>query len=215
MYQYAYVSIINETHCVFFCPFWPFSLSLIIYYTCLFSAVLICIVSFITCSLFIFLCNYWHCLPSSLFTFFCASRLYEGKEQEEFEESLRRLFESINNLMRTDYTTTLLLRVITYTRPASTLHNLVHLITLFLYTFHLYPNPFSASSVLLDVLSHYVSPSPHAPTSQSLFLTASVFCCLVFSSYSLCLHVHRHTNRKHQKKLGRKTRAQWKMKHPL
>uniref|UniRef100_A0A3B4GLD8 Dedicator of cytokinesis 2 n=1 Tax=Pundamilia nyererei TaxID=303518 RepID=A0A3B4GLD8_9CICH len=39
------------------------------------------------------------------------SQLYEGKEQEEFEESLRRLFESINNLMRTDYTTTLLLRV--------------------------------------------------------------------------------------------------------
>uniref|UniRef100_A0AAX7VA66 Dedicator of cytokinesis 2 n=1 Tax=Astatotilapia calliptera TaxID=8154 RepID=A0AAX7VA66_ASTCA len=57
------------------------------------------------------------------------SQLYEGKEQEEFEESLRRLFESINNLMRTDYTTTLLLRVITYTHPASTLHNLVHLIT--------------------------------------------------------------------------------------
>uniref|UniRef100_I3JBP7 Dedicator of cytokinesis 2 n=1 Tax=Oreochromis niloticus TaxID=8128 RepID=I3JBP7_ORENI len=57
------------------------------------------------------------------------SQLYEGKEQAEFEESLRRLFESINNLMRTDYTTTLLLRVITYTHPASTLHNLVHLIT--------------------------------------------------------------------------------------
>lgn len=40
-------------------------------------------------------------------------RLYEGKEQAEFEESLKRLFESINSLMRTDYTTTLLLRVIT------------------------------------------------------------------------------------------------------
>lgn len=48
-------------------------------------------------------------------------RLYEGKEQAEFEESLRRLFESINNLMRTDYTTTLLLRVITYAYPAPTL----------------------------------------------------------------------------------------------
>uniref|UniRef100_A0A669D3I7 Dedicator of cytokinesis 2 n=1 Tax=Oreochromis niloticus TaxID=8128 RepID=A0A669D3I7_ORENI len=81
------------------------------------------------------------------------SQLYEGKEQAEFEESLRRLFESINNLMRTDYTTTLLLRVITYTHPASTLHNLVHLITLFLYTFHLYLNPFSASSLLHDFYS--------------------------------------------------------------
>uniref|UniRef100_A0A8D3C7N3 Dedicator of cytokinesis 2 n=1 Tax=Scophthalmus maximus TaxID=52904 RepID=A0A8D3C7N3_SCOMX len=39
------------------------------------------------------------------------SQLYEGKEQADFEESLRRLFESINNLMRTDCTTTLLLRV--------------------------------------------------------------------------------------------------------
>uniref|UniRef100_A0A672IBS9 Dedicator of cytokinesis 2 n=1 Tax=Salarias fasciatus TaxID=181472 RepID=A0A672IBS9_SALFA len=41
------------------------------------------------------------------------SQLYEGKEQAEFEDSLKRLFESINNMMRTDYTTTLLLRVIT------------------------------------------------------------------------------------------------------
>ncbi|TKS72360.1 Dedicator of cytokinesis protein 2 [Collichthys lucidus] len=40
------------------------------------------------------------------------SQLYEGKEQAEFEESLRRLFESINSLMRTDYTTTLLLRLL-------------------------------------------------------------------------------------------------------
>uniref|UniRef100_A0A673BXH1 Dedicator of cytokinesis 2 n=1 Tax=Sphaeramia orbicularis TaxID=375764 RepID=A0A673BXH1_9TELE len=38
------------------------------------------------------------------------SQLYEGKEQEEFEDSLRRLFESINNLMKTDYTTNLLNR---------------------------------------------------------------------------------------------------------
>uniref|UniRef100_A0A8C2Z2M2 Dedicator of cytokinesis 2 n=1 Tax=Cyclopterus lumpus TaxID=8103 RepID=A0A8C2Z2M2_CYCLU len=38
------------------------------------------------------------------------SQLYEGKEQEEFEESLKKLFESINSLMRTDYNTTLLLR---------------------------------------------------------------------------------------------------------
>ncbi|KAJ0050076.1 hypothetical protein NL108_011796, partial [Boleophthalmus pectinirostris] len=39
------------------------------------------------------------------------SQLYEGKEQAEFEDSLKRLFESINNLMKTDYTTTLLNRV--------------------------------------------------------------------------------------------------------
>lgn len=45
-------------------------------------------------------------------------RLYEGKEQAEFEESLRRLFESINSLMRTDYNTTLLLRVIRWVQPA-------------------------------------------------------------------------------------------------
>uniref|UniRef100_A0A9J8D194 Dedicator of cytokinesis 2 n=1 Tax=Cyprinus carpio carpio TaxID=630221 RepID=A0A9J8D194_CYPCA len=36
------------------------------------------------------------------------SQLYEGKEQAEFEESLKSLFESINNLMKSDYTTTLL-----------------------------------------------------------------------------------------------------------
>lgn len=47
-------------------------------------------------------------------------RLYEGKEQAEFEESLKRLFESINSLMRTDYTTTLLLRVITRARTQRT-----------------------------------------------------------------------------------------------
>uniref|UniRef100_A0A3Q3AKM7 Dedicator of cytokinesis 2 n=1 Tax=Kryptolebias marmoratus TaxID=37003 RepID=A0A3Q3AKM7_KRYMA len=40
------------------------------------------------------------------------SQLYEGKEQAEFEESLRQLFESINNLMKSDYTTTVLNRVI-------------------------------------------------------------------------------------------------------
>ncbi|XP_077465336.1 dedicator of cytokinesis 2 [Stigmatopora argus] len=39
------------------------------------------------------------------------SQLYVGVEQAEFEESLRKLFGSINSLMKTDYTTTLLLRV--------------------------------------------------------------------------------------------------------
>lgn len=42
-------------------------------------------------------------------------RLYEGKEQAEFEESLRSLFESISGLMGTDFNSTLLLRVITHT----------------------------------------------------------------------------------------------------
>lgn len=148
----------------------------------------------------------------SLSTFFRPSRLYEGKEQAEFEESLRRLFESINNLMRTDYTTTLLLRVITYTHSAATLHNLVHLITLLVYAFHLHP---FFCFFCFSRFPIYVSPSPYVPTPQiwslSLFLTASVFCCLMSSSYSLHLHIHRHTNRLCQKKLVRKTRAQWKI----
>ncbi len=53
--------------------------------------------------------NVLHC--SQVFLLFSLVRLYEGKEQAEFEESLKSLFESINNLMKSDFTTTLLLQV--------------------------------------------------------------------------------------------------------
>lgn len=63
---------------------------------------------------FLFISFLSHCISIH----FCVSaphrRLYEGKEQAEFEESLRSLFESISGLMKTDYSTTLLLKVSTH-----------------------------------------------------------------------------------------------------
>lgn len=84
-------------------------------------------------------------------------RLYEGKEQAEFEESLRSLFESISGLMGTDFNSTLLLRVITHTcnmcfSSSSCLLSSTFLSYFILSSFHLFSDSIFTS--LLKCSSH-------------------------------------------------------------
>lgn len=96
-------------------------------------------------------------------------RLYEGKEQAEFEESLRNLFKSINNLMRTDYTTTLLLRVIADVHPAPTppYWELLYAIYSSLSSLYLF------SFVFCFILVFCLTPSCSSSQSDSYYITIS------------------------------------------
>lgn len=103
------------------------------------------------------------CFPQPLL-----HRLYEGKEQAEFEESLRRLFESINSLMRTDYTTTLLLRVSTHAQPARLFYSL--------HSSHSFPFHFVLYLYTLSCLTlSHLAASPHSDSEHITILMLSIF----------------------------------------
>lgn len=141
---------------------------------------------------FLFFPLHFHWFPHAL-----PPRLYEGKEQADFEESLRRLFESIHSLMKTDYTTTLLLRVITcptctHTSPPSAP---LYILLVFFLTL---PVPFLLLPLFLSIFLPYLSAPPH---SDSGYITIPMF--NVFLSFSPLTPRHTSTNRSNHEKLAR------------